>query len=243
MDNPRIEVFWNGYTKLLWFYDVSKIVLIKTDKDIGRGCWKHFSKDDLVLSLDGKIRGITHNGVSLRQYPRELILQTVKEGQKCCGECTRAKPISKFENVNAVRDKTLTVLCSRCRRLASSKQNNPGTIKGERKLYCKKRRCEVIREVGCQCPGGCDLNQLRHQWSNEYLLATFEFNHLDPRKKLKNVSAPTWYTDSKAKDHGFKNWKELWEAEVGKCEVLCAGHHNMHSKESKGKRRRILYEQ
>ena len=61
-------------------------------------------------------------------------------------------------------------------------------------------------------------------------MLAFEFNHIDDTNKLHRVSTHAWFTDSRAEKHGFETWKDLWEAEVAKCEILCKGHHGMHSK-------------
>ena len=99
------------------------------------------------------------------------------------------------------------------------------------RAYVDKRRLEIIRASGgCvhrdhRVHSGCILNDLLGEMDDAYVLAAFEFDHIDPSTKLCNLSETTFFTRKRGKRLGFKDGYELWEAEAAKCRVLCAAHH------------------
>ena len=242
-NDPKIdtfEVFTDGETEPQWFYDVSRINFVKTDKNVTD--YKQFPKKSLVLCEDGLVKRVEKKWFHKAHVPCVLIANTVRDGTKCCSQCVRVFPISLFVDGLQVRSDDLTAQCSTCREIHTSSSSKLGTLRAERKAYITKRRLEIIRGCGCQWHEGCDLYQHVANWSDKYIIKAFEFNHIDDTKRIQSVSEHQWFTDSQAKKHGFKTWKEFWEAEVSKCEVLCKGHHGIHSDQQKTRNRKRAYD-
>tara|TARA_B100000787_G_scaffold170253_1_gene165260 strand:- start:1695 stop:2435 length:741 start_codon:yes stop_codon:yes gene_type:complete len=226
--NDPKDVFTDGKTEPLWFYDLTRINFVKTSKNVNDS--KQFPYRSLVLGKDGFVKRVRKDRFGKVAVPYALYLNTVRDGVKCCHKCVREFPISHFVDGHKVRTEELTALCSGCREITTSSMYKTGTAKAKRRAYVFRRRLEIIKECGCQWHEGCDLYQHVVKWSDEYIIKTFEFNHIDDTTKLHHVSKPSWFTNSRAKKHGFKTGKDFWEAEVAKCEVLCTGHHGMHTK-------------
>ena len=237
--NDVFTVFTNGETEPLWFYDVSRINFVKTDKDVTHS--KQFPNQSFVLGKDGFVRLVLKERFHKTNVPCVLIANTVRDGTKCCSSCVRVKQISHFVDGKQVRTDELTAHCSTCRKSSTSSSSKLGTIHAERKTYTDKRRLEIIRGCGCQWSEGCPQNKILAEMSDEYILKAFEFNHIDDRTWLHRVSDHQWFTNSKAEKHGFKTWKDFWEAEAAKCEVLCRGHHGIHSKQQQTRNRKRAY--
>ena len=232
-------VFTDGKTEPLWFYDLTRINFVQTDKDVTD--YKQFPKRSFVLCKDGFVKRVMKKQFSKVAVPYALITNTVRDGTKCCSKRVHIKPLSHFVDGKQVRSDDLTAHCSACREIEMSSRTKPGTLHAERKAYVDKRRLEIIKECGCQWHEGCDIYQHVETWSDEYIITGFEFNHIDDTTKLHSVSKETWFTISRAQKHGFKTWKVLWEAEVAKCEVLCTVHHKIHTKHQRTRNRKRAY--
>tara|TARA_B100000787_G_scaffold169987_1_gene163290 strand:+ start:446 stop:1192 length:747 start_codon:yes stop_codon:yes gene_type:complete len=238
--NDVFTVFTDGETEPQWFYDVSKINLVKTDKDVTDS--KQFPKGSLVLGKDGFVRRVRKKGFDKTKVPPALIAHTVRDGTKCCTHCVRVFPISHFVDGQQVRSDVPTARCSTCRKIDTSTRTKPGTVTAERRAYVDKRRLEIIKgRCGCQWSEGCAPSKILAEMSDEYIMLAFEFNHIDDRTRIQSVSNYAWFTDSMAEKHGFETWKDLWEAEAAKCEILCKGHHGMHTKHQRTRNRKRAY--
>ena len=234
--NDPNDVFTDGKTEPLWFYDVSRINFVKTSKDVTDH--KQFPRKSFVLCKDGFVKRVQKKGFHKKEVPFALITSTVRDGTKCCPKCVRVKPLSRFIDGLQVRTDDLTATCSTCRKIVVSSRTKPGNLHAERRAYINKRRLEIIKGCGCQWHDGCDLYQHVETWSDKYILKGFEFNHIDDTKRLKSVSKHGWFTDIQAKKHGFETWKDLFEAEVAKCEVLCKIHHGIHTEQQMTRNRK-----
>ena len=233
-------VFTDGETEPQWFYDISKINFVQTSKDVTDS--KQFPKRSFVLCKDGFIKRVQKKRFNKVHVPSALFSNKTRDGTKCCPHCVRVFPLSRFVDGQQVRSDDLTAICSTCRKTNTPSHSKTGTVRAERKAYINKRRLEIIKEGGCQWHEGCDLNQHVETWSDEYIIKLFEFNHIDQTTWLCHVSHDNWFTDSNAKKHGFETWKDLWETEAAKCEVLCRGHHGIHSEQQKTRNRKRAYE-
>tara|TARA_B100000787_G_scaffold168920_1_gene158742 strand:+ start:2798 stop:3544 length:747 start_codon:yes stop_codon:yes gene_type:complete len=238
-DPDKEIVFTDGETEPQWFYDLTRINFVKTDKDVTD--YKQFPEGSFVLCKDGFVRQVLKKCFGKKGVPFALYSNTVRDGMKCCPQCVRVFPISHFVNGHQVRSDETTAQCSTCRKLTTSSRSKPGSITAERKAYIDKRRLEIIKSCGCQWHEGCDIYQHVDKWSDKYIMKGFEFNHIDDTTRLEIVSKHGWFTDNQAKKHGFKTWKEFWEAEVAKCEVLCKIHHGIHSEQQRTRNRKRAY--
>ena len=234
---------WNGVTEPLWFYDRTQIEFVKTDKDVDIAT--EFQPGLLVLSTDKRIRKTVMNGYVRfkgRDVSQNLISCKQRDGNQCCSSCKIVRPIECFQSGLSERIGKSTRKCKICRKQSFTTDNNKSTKIQERKKYIMTRRVEIIRHNGCQFPTGCPLNQIIDLLTDEHILGEFEFNHRDANAKIFALSSYKCYTDNQASNHGFNTWKELWEAEAKKCEVLCCGHHIMHSKTLRTSTRKRAYE-
>jgi len=242
-NDPFYVVFYNDSTNLnpeiAWFYERSVIKFVKTNHNVKDRT--NFNNGSLVLWQDGFIRIIKKNRFK-KQLPFALFSNNVFDGMKCCRNCIRILPVSYFVNGALIRTEQMTSICTFCRESSTSSDKNPSTFKAQKKVYMRERRLQIIRNSGCQWPGGCNLNQLIPVWSDEYVIGAFDFNHINDKDKIHQVSDYRFFTDNKAKKHGFDTWKELFEAELSQCDVLCKGHHAMFSKNQKNMNREHAYD-
>jgi hypothetical protein len=141
--------------------------------------------------------------------PRALTPTGVSK--QCC-RCKLVEDTGEFQR-SALRKDGLQVYCRSCKRLIDKEHNgrNPRRNYAHRRAYSLRNRKwlrEYLKTKQCEWEG-CTVND------PDMLV----FDHLDPREKLDHVSTLA----------GSSCGLKTLQAEVAKCRVLCANHHQKHT--------------
>lgn len=208
-----------------WFYDRSKFTLVKTEESRRNG--------ELYLCSDGYIKKRLFDGKYRTKIPRELLLNSVKDGMKCCTACINEKPVGDFQNASSVRSNKPTNTCRYCRKLGTDSKKKTQNTRAKKRAFTEQRRLEIIKKSGGCVHENCFVNKHLSEMTDKEILSMFDFNHVDDKNKLQSLTNFSWFTNNRAKKFGFSNFKELWEAEAKKCNVLCVMHHRLFTKKQR----------
>lgn len=131
--------------------------------------------------------------------------------KQCC-RCKLIKDTSEFHR-SAPRKDGWQVYCRACKKLIDKEHNdrNPRRNYGHRRAYALRNRkwlCEYLKTKQCEWEG-CTVND------PDMLV----FDHLNPQEKLDHISTLA----------GSSCGLKTLQAEVAKCRVLCANHHQKHT--------------
>jgi hypothetical protein len=131
--------------------------------------------------------------------------------KQCC-RCKLTKDTSEFHR-SVARSDGLQAYCRACKKLIDKEHNdrNPRRNYGHRRAYALRNRkwlCEYIKMKQCEWEG-CTVND------PDMLV----FDHLNPQEKLDHISTLA----------GSSCGLKTLQAEVAKCRVLCANHHQKHT--------------
>lgn len=122
--------------------------------------------------------------------------------------------------------KKTRILCACCHRMVSKQQQTQNKLPVE-KLVDPNKRISVARSQRFVLEKKLEIGKCQYEFENcsknkvtEDNSCIFDFDHIDPKTKLKGVSSLTTW--------GYPLY--VIDEEIKKCRLLCANHHQKHSR-------------